>query len=142
MSLQASCVRRNSCVPPKYNAVSLTLDSQTIRQWYLKSARFMYYVTGLPLAANSRFTEYGAAPCKMATLSRWKHYANGCASVGLNGLPVTADADTTATLSAAIAAASSDTNPYVRDLMLRPSGSTATCNNVLGMVAEISGAIA
>ena len=96
----------------------------------------MYYVTGLPLAANSRFTEWGAAPCKMATISRWKHYASGCASVGL---VVTADADTTATVSAAIIAASSDTNPYVRDLMLRPSGSTAACNNVLGMVAEISG---
>jgi hypothetical protein len=124
-------------MPQTFSATTtVTLNDANLQKWYQRSARLMYYVTGLKLAANSQYSDYGQAPCKAATQSRWKLYSTNCATAGLT---VTADADSTVTVSNAISVASSDSNPHVRDLVLMPAGAATTCNNVMGMVAEVSG---
>jgi cullin-associated NEDD8-dissociated protein 1 len=116
-----NCVRRPSCSPVTYTSKMITLDHATMRQFYQVSGKLIYSVSNLRLEDNIVADKNcwkqmgGCNPCT-TTVSRWKHVAlatsGGCVSA------TTMDANTTATVAAAIAA-STDANPHVIDLNLK-----------------------
>ena len=131
-----SCVKAASCLPTTFSTTAtVTLNEANLRQWYILSSRYIYYVTGLVLDPSTEYSEYGAAPCMFDKVSRWRRHAGSCASVQLSE---TADNATKTTIAKALAA-SQDTNELVRDILLMGTGIEGTCNNVMGMVAEING---
>ncbi len=101
------CVRRSTCNGEvSFKSATFTLNDSILRSWYTKSSRYVYYVTQLRLE-----DPYNISPCSSGT-SRWQRIGKGaCPS------PTALDTTTKATIVAALTA-SSDTNPYVRDITL------------------------
>jgi uncharacterized protein (DUF1501 family)/uncharacterized protein (DUF1800 family) len=122
------CSRRASCGSAvSFKSATFTLNQNILRQWYTKSRRFVYYITDLRLEAP-----FDISPCT-SRASRWLRLNSGtCAS------PTALDATTRATIAAALAA-STDANPYVRDITLSGAGCTAATNTI-GATVEAGGA--
>jgi hypothetical protein len=97
---EASCVKSTICVNPTFSSALVSLDSATLRSWFVDSNVYVYFVTGLRLE-----DPYDVSPCSSGT-SRWTRTSGTCA----NPTPGM-DAATLATLQAALST-STDPNPY------------------------------
>ena len=127
------CVQRPSCAPLSFSpTATVLLDDDNLRQWYLLSGRYVYYITGLQL-----WSKTSALPCQRNAVSRWKVYPGSCNSASLSE---NANSATKTTVENALAA-STDTNPVVRDIMLTGTGidSDSSCDNIMEMVVEVGG---
>lgn len=90
---------------------------------YTKSGRYVYYVTALKLEEP-----FDISPCTSG-VSRWQRLGAGaCPS------PTTLDTTTLNTIAAALAA-SSDRNPFVRDITLSGAGCTASASTIGAQIA-------
>jgi hypothetical protein len=98
------CVRRPSCAPLTFTSASLILDEGTLRRWYTKSQRFVYYVTNLTLTAP-----FDVSAC--VGVSRWQQTAGACIA------PTILDPGTQASVTIALRD-STDVNPNVRDISI------------------------
>jgi hypothetical protein len=109
-----SCTRRSSCGnAPQFRSALLQLNETNLRAWYTDSRQYIYYMRGLRLE-----DQYAVSPCRSGT-SRWRRIANPCQN------PTALDSTTQATISQALSA-STDTNPYVRDITLTGTDCSAT----------------
>jgi len=119
---RANCKRSIACLPLVWDTKIFPLNEANLRQFYLLSSRYVYYVTGLKLE-----NPYAISPC--TGTSRWKKLSGNCAA---NGGETGVDADTKIALVSAINGTTDQLNPFVRDAHV-----TGTCNAANGGVSTI-----
>ena len=139
-----SCVMRPSCAPLTYKSSLFTLNRTTLRAMYERSGKLIYVMEGMRLEAThskdlcKSKVESACEPCT-AKISRWKHEAisgnsqSGCISA------TTLDANTSATLIAAInASLQNDKNPHVIDVDVKSlTDDGAQCNPAAAFGASV-----
>lgn len=120
------CVLRDTCAPTLYSSAPFRLNTTVMREYYLRANKYVYAVEGLRLEGD-----YEVSPCDGSAASRWRRQAGACAS------ETALDGATKATLVQAISAtATSDANPFVRDVSIA-SGGGGTCNGLKDGVSSV-----
>ena len=122
------CVLRDTCARTLYTSASMALNVTLMREFFLRSGKYIYAIDGLRLE-----DAYAVSPCDETAASRWRRQGGACSSE--TGL----DASTKTTLAAAIRA-TSDANPYVRDVMISSAGG-GTCNAQMNGVSSIGASV-
>mgnify|MGYP006141664517 CR=1 FL=1 len=124
----ATCVQTEPCAPLTYTSVKFALNETTLREWYQRSNRYVYYVDGLRLEDN-----YAISPCNVSYTSRWAQLAGACKS------ETALDAETIKTLAEAIRSSADQSNPHVRDVNV--SDTDSTCHMELHGISTIGASI-
>lgn len=129
------CVRRATCSPITFTAANVDLDTTSLRRWFAMSClcvvisldnillfrftgsnRYVYWMNGLRLEAP-----FDISPC--TGRSRWRR--SSAAPCGASETAL--DTNTKANLAAALsAAAATDTNPNVVDILLPSTNPNCT----------------
>jgi cullin-associated NEDD8-dissociated protein 1 len=124
------CVRSSGCTPPVFSSATVLLDDDNLRMMYNLSKRHVYYVTGLRTEGHPSFS--ACAPERGR--SRWLKLGGACVA------PTALDETTRQSLVDTLAA-STDTNPFVRDINI-PAGECVTEQDgvsVVGSKVEVNG---
>ena len=109
------CVLRDTCAPTLFTSAHFLLNSSVLTEFYRRSSKYVYAIEGLRLE-----DAYEVSPCDDSAAARWERQAGACSS------ETALDSETRATLAAAIRA-TSDANPYVRDVLIAGGGG-GTCH--------------
>ena len=113
------CVRRGSCSTVTFTSKRMTLDQGNLRFWYTANRRYVYSILGVRLEPP-----YNVSPC--SGHSRWRRLNTTCTETAL-------DSRTRAKFRDALSA-STDTNPYVKDLNLDGRSCTANAASIGAIV--------
>eukprot|EP01013_Petalomonas_cantuscygni_P025363 TRINITY_DN472_c1_g1_i8.p1 TRINITY_DN472_c1_g1~~TRINITY_DN472_c1_g1_i8.p1 ORF type:complete len:2177 (+),score=570.77 TRINITY_DN472_c1_g1_i8:136-6531(+) len=117
-----TCVRTSGCSPTVYRSLPLTLDTATLRRFYLEGGIYVYALTALRLEDT-----YRTSPCPASTKavsSRWQRISSTpCAS------PTSLDAATTRTLTDALVLCDDAVREdgLIRDIEV-PAAAAPDCN--------------
>ena len=122
---RGGCVVRDTCAPALYSSARVQLNASVLREFYVRSTKYVYVIDGLRLE-----DEEAISPCDGA--SRWRYSAGNCTS----DTPL--DVSTRATLADALAA-SADTNPHVRDIEVTTGVCSTNVDGVSAIGAKLSG---
>ena len=127
-SSTATDVLRDTCARTLYTSASMALNVTLMREFFLRSGKYIYAIDGLGSRMHTR--------SRLAT--RRPHRVGGgkVARAHPRDWP---DASTKTTLAAAIRA-TSDANPYVRDVMISSAGG-GTCNAQMNGVSSIGASV-
>lgn len=124
----ATCAQTESCAPLAYSSATFELNETTLREWYQRSNRYIYYVDGLRLEED-----YAISPCDVSHTSRWTQVAGTCQ------VETSLDVETAATLTKAIRVSADQSNLYVRDISV--SEADGTCYTEFDGVSTIGASI-
>jgi len=118
----AKCVRQTSCSPPVYNSKMIALDETSLKKFYSLSGLYVYYITGIPITGSQAYSEHQISPCTSGHTSRWIIHTGACDTE-----TTLSDAATKSTILSALQA-STDANPYVRDVDVVGHAGGTTCD--------------
>ena len=121
---QHTCKVTRGCEPLKFSDRPITLDADTVRQFYLAGGTYAFAVDGLRLEGP-----YRKSPCQ-STVSRFRKTAGTCTSDPLVAYPLSRDL-----LTAKLEGSVDLENPFIRDIRISSTTQRSQCYAESGAAA-------
>ena len=121
---QHTCRVTRGCEPLKFSDRPITLDADTLRQFYLAGGSYVFAIDGLRLEGR-----YRKSPCQ-STVSRWRKVTGACAETWPGAV-----ASYSRDLLSTKLEESVDFNPDIRDIRIVSSTERSQCYADSGMTA-------